>query len=95
MGAGRKRGPPPRRGGGARAGRFSGHKGGAPRGAVAMATQSPALARQLGLREAALRLELCAAVAAVATIFLLLLLLIFVSDYVGSGPVHQPQPQNC
>ncbi|KAF6372051.1 hypothetical protein mRhiFer1_009788 [Rhinolophus ferrumequinum] len=40
MGAGRKRGPPPRRGGSARAGRFSGHKGGAPRGAVAMATQS-------------------------------------------------------
>lgn len=95
MGAGKKRGPPSRRGGGARSGRFSGHKGGAPRGAVAMATQSPALARQLGLREASLRMEVFAAGAAVATIFLLLVFLIFVSVYVGSRPVHQTLSQNC
>lgn len=95
MGAGRKRGPPPRRGGGVRAGRYWGHKDGVPRGAVAMATQRSALARQLGLREAALRMELFAAGAAAASLFLLLVFIIFVSVYVGSAPLHQPLSQDC
>lgn len=60
-----------------------------------MAMRSPAQARQLGLREAALRMELFAAAAAAASLFLLLVFLIFVSVYVGSGPLHQPLSQNC
>lgn len=96
MGAGRKRGPPPRRVGGVRAGGFSRHTRGVSRGPVAMATQRPAAwTRERGLRELALQMELVAAVAAAATLFLLLIFIIFASVYVGSGPVHQPLPQNC
>lgn len=61
-----------------------------------MATQRPAAwTRERGLRELALQMELVAAVAAAATLFLLLIFIIFASVYVGSGPVHQPLPQNC
>lgn len=95
MGAGRKRGPPPRRGGGVRTGLASRHNCGVPRGAVATVTRRPAQARLLGLREAALRMELFAAAAAAASLFLLLVFLIFVSVYVGSGPLPQALSQNC
>ena len=60
-----------------------------------MATQGLATARQSGLREAALRKELFSWAAAGAGLFLRLVFLIFVSVYVGSGPLHQPLYQNC
>lgn len=51
--------------------------------------------REYPLRETARRMEVFAVAAAAASLFLLLVFLIFISVYVGSGPLHHPLPQNC
>lgn len=71
----------------------AGFHGGA--AAVPMATRRLEAARQSGRQEAELRMELFAVAAAAASLFLLLVFLIFISVYVGSGPLHQPLSQNC
>ena len=57
-----------------------------------MATQRLADALLL---EATLQMELFAVAAASASFFLLRVFLVFLSVYVGSGPLHQSLSQNC
>lgn len=100
MGAGRKRGPQPKRGGGVGSGRVSHHKRAVPRGMVAVATRRQAPAheprrREAALREVAVQLELFAAVAATVSLLVLLVFPIFASASAGSGPLREPPSQNC
>lgn len=60
-----------------------------------MATRLLDAAQESRSREAAPRTELFPVAAAAASLFLLMVFLIFISVYVGSGPLHQSLPQHC